>query len=291
MPRYTVTCQQCGVEFTAFRTESQNPPQCCSRPCKAQSQRGQAWGWGKPAQPGENRPQPNQKGKAYLSAAARQRLIDLTNLPIVEAMRELYVARQMTIGDIATFAGTGHRTVRAWLDESCIPKRTPAEEKSLRMANLTPEERESLMSGCRAATRGAKQTDAHRQKIARTRQDRVALSGDEAEIMSALNSVGLNPVPLYAIHRYNIDFAFPDVKLAIEYNGGNWHNTPKKRRADEVKTAYLESSGWTVVFFPRLDKPQANDAGNERIAVDRLVNEVQRLIHEATHHSVEAKLE
>lgn len=145
--------------------------------------------------------------------------------------------------------------------------------------SLSTDEREALMTGCREATRKMVQTDEHRHKIARTKQERAVLSGDEAAIMAGFNAAGLFPVPLFAIHRYNIDFAFPDARLAIEYNGGNWHNTPKKRREDAIKQAWLEANGWTVVFFPRIDKPQENNAGNERITVDDLVDEVSRLLH------------
>ena len=278
MTVHVVTCQQCGVVFQASRPVNKPAPKFCSQSCKAESQRGHAWGWGKPKHQGESRPRPDLQGPNSLTISAKQRVESKTGLPFADAVRDLYVARQMTIGEIATFAGTGHRTARKWLDDVGIPRRSPSEEKALKMANLTPDERESVMRGCRVATRGMKQTDEHRHKIARTKQDRAVLSDDESEIMGALNAVGLNPIPLYAVHRYNIDFAFPDVKLAIEYNGGNWHNTPKKRRGDEIKTAYLESQGWTVVYFPRLAKDRWVDSGNERITLDDLVSEVRRLI-------------
>lgn len=145
--------------------------------------------------------------------------------------------------------------------------------------SLPDEERERLMEAAREASRTHIQTDEHRYKIALSKQERCVLSGDEATIMDAFQAAGLSPVPLYAIHRYNIDFAFPDIKLAIEYNGGNWHNTPKKVREDDVKFRYLRSEGWRVLVFPRLDKPQANDAGNERITLEALVSTVQEAIH------------
>lgn len=139
------------------------------------------------------------------------------------------------------------------------------------VASLPQDAKEALMAGCRAATRGAKQSDEHRRKIARSRQDNCKLSEDEQAILTAYQQSGLRPVPLYAVDRYNIDFAFPDQRLAVEYDGGNWHNTPKKRAIDERKAALLESLGWTIIRLPRIDKPQNNDAGNERITLDEII--------------------
>ncbi len=139
------------------------------------------------------------------------------------------------------------------------------------IAALPEADKEALMAGCRAATRGAKQSDDHRRKIAKTRQERIPLSGDESKIMAAYETAGLHPVPLYALDRYNIDFAFPEQKLAVEYDGGNWHNTPKKRASDERKEAFLRDHGWRLLRFPRIDKPQDNNAGNERITLDEIV--------------------
>lgn len=147
-------------------------------------------------------------------------------------------------------------------------------DRKRKCAELNADDREALMAKAREATRGMKHTDEHRNKIARTRQDTVALSGDEAEIMSAFVSAGLHPIPLYAIHRYNIDFAFPEHQLAVEYNGGNWHNTPKKRAADEVKADYLATHGWRLMVFDRIEKPRTNNSGNRRIAINEIVERV-----------------
>jgi very-short-patch-repair endonuclease len=194
-------------------------------------------------------------------------------------MRSLYMHKGMSIGEVAAFADTGRRTARKWLRDAGIPQRTMSEDKALQMARLTPEERELQMAACREAVRGMAQSDEHRFKIARTKQDRAVLSGDESTILAALNAVGLHPVPLYAIHRYNIDFGFPEIKLAVEYNGGNWHHTPKKQREDAAKRAWLEADGWTVVYFPRLKQEPIDPNGSARIALADLVAEVQRLAH------------
>lgn len=154
--------------------------------------------------------------------------------------------------------------------------------RGVHLHSLPRERREAIMAPARAAVRGRKQTDEHRHKIARTKQAICKLSDDEQAILAAYHEAGLRPIPLYAVHRYNIDFAFPDHKLAVEYSGGNWHVTPAKQAADDVKATYLRSEGWTILTFPRLNKPQANNAGNTRIGIEEIVRQTRDALH-ATH--------
>lgn len=147
--------------------------------------------------------------------------------------------------------------------------------------SLPPEQRAALMHNATAVIRGSKRGHDDLCKRARTKQDRATLSDDEREILDALHAADLTPVPHYAFDKYNIDFAFPAAMVAIEYQGGNWHNTPLKREQDERKAVFLRDAGWTLLTFPRLDKPQANSAGNRRIAVDEIVRQTVDALHDA----------
>jgi very-short-patch-repair endonuclease len=138
------------------------------------------------------------------------------------------------------------------------------------------------MANATAVIRGSKRSHADLCKRARTKQDRATLSGDEAEIMAALNACGLYPIPVYAVDKYNIDFAFPDLMIAVEYNGGNWHNTPKKIAEDEVKAALLSARGWTLLVFPRLAKRRKVDSGNARIPLVDLISKIRQAVHHAS---------
>lgn len=142
-------------------------------------------------------------------------------------------------------------------------------------ASLPQEQRAAMIANAQAAVRGMKRSHDDLCKRSRTKQERAVLSGDEAEIMAALNRAGLFPIPLYSVDKYNIDFAFPDAMLAVEYNGGNWHNTPAKRAGDEVKAVYLKQNGWRLIVFPRIDKPHTNNSGNRPIAITEIVRQVK----------------
>ena len=47
--------------------------------------------------------------------------------------------------------------------------------------------------------------------------------------------------------RYRLDFAWPDVMVAFEPEGFEWHGTRGRWKQDRVRTAYLERQGWRVV--------------------------------------------
>src|SRR6266542_1184157 len=47
---------------------------------------------------------------------------------------------------------------------------------------------------------------------------------------------------------YKVDLGFPDLKLAVEADGGS-HNSPFRRMKDAKKTAFLQARGWTVLRF------------------------------------------
>ena len=47
---------------------------------------------------------------------------------------------------------------------------------------------------------------------------------------------------------YRLDFAYPRHKVAVEYDGREWHLlTEEQRRHDEERRAWLEREGWTVI--------------------------------------------
>ena len=48
---------------------------------------------------------------------------------------------------------------------------------------------------------------------------------------------------------FRIDFAYPDVLLAVEVDGAAWHGTAADRRRDRERTRALEALGWTVLRF------------------------------------------
>lgn len=46
---------------------------------------------------------------------------------------------------------------------------------------------------------------------------------------------------------YRLDLAYPKHKVAIEYDGAAFHDSPEHRRRDEQRRAWLRARGWTVI--------------------------------------------
>jgi very-short-patch-repair endonuclease len=59
-------------------------------------------------------------------------------------------------------------------------------------------------------------------------------------------------VPMPGGGRLRLDFAFPDLKVAIEYQGG-YHADDAQWRADMTRIARLEALGWRVIQINKDD--------------------------------------
>jgi very-short-patch-repair endonuclease len=47
--------------------------------------------------------------------------------------------------------------------------------------------------------------------------------------------------------RWRVDFAWPDAKLAAEYDSAEWHANPDAFKHDRMKIARLQECGWTSI--------------------------------------------
>lgn len=56
-------------------------------------------------------------------------------------------------------------------------------------------------------------------------------------------------VSQHRVGPYMIDLAFPDVRLAVECDGRDFHSSPADMQRDRRKTDYLARLGWTVLRF------------------------------------------
>jgi very-short-patch-repair endonuclease len=99
--------------------------------------------------------------------------------------------------------------------------------------------------------------------------DRRAESPMESRMRLALHLGGLpapavqHPVVARGV-RYYLDLAYPEAKLAIEYDGGD-HRTQRRARRDLLREAALTALGWKILRF---------DADVVLYRPDRIVAEV-----------------
>src|SRR5437867_12309928 len=74
------------------------------------------------------------------------------------------------------------------------------------------------------------------------------MSPIEAQLYEAMRFAGLNPVPQFCVSGYFVDFAFPDVALAVEADGAAFHEGTRHER-DRKRDWILGRAGWTVKRF------------------------------------------
>lgn len=71
----------------------------------------------------------------------------------------------------------------------------------------------------------------------------------ETRIRVAIEDAGLPlPVLQHRVGPYVLDLAYPERRIALEYDGRD-HLTPHRARRDLDRQAYLTAAGWTVVRF------------------------------------------
>lgn len=85
-------------------------------------------------------------------------------------------------------------------------------------------------------------------RLVETPVGQVWMSPIESKLYEAMRQEGLSPTPQYRIEAYFVDFAFPDIKLAIEADGVVFH-TGDRRNRDRKRDLFLARRGWTVKRF------------------------------------------
>jgi len=86
-----------------------------------------------------------------------------------------------------------------------------------------------------------------------------AESGGESWTRLELRDRGLPPPELQhwvcveGVPTYRLDLAYPRARVAIEYDGEEFHSSPEARERDRVRRAWLRDHGWTVIVVTKSD--------------------------------------
>ena len=51
--------------------------------------------------------------------------------------------------------------------------------------------------------------------------------------------------------KYRLDLAYPHARVAIEYNGEEFHSSDEDKQADAERRAWLERRGWIVIVVDK----------------------------------------
>lgn len=97
--------------------------------------------------------------------------------------------------------------------------------------------------------------------------DPAAESGPEAWMRFEVVRAGL-PAPTLqfwvlvdGVPTYRLDLSWPHARVAVEYDGEEWHTSPEARERDRRRRKWLRDHGWTIVVLTKEDfRPGAVDA-------------------------------
>src|SRR3989442_1938678 len=81
-----------------------------------------------------------------------------------------------------------------------------------------------------------------------TRNGAIWMSPIEVCLYDAMRREGLSPFPQFYIQGYYADFAFPDVRVAVEADGAAYHEGGRHEQ-DRKRDWILGRAGWTVKRF------------------------------------------
>ena|SRR5690349_2361350 len=76
----------------------------------------------------------------------------------------------------------------------------------------------------------------------------VWMSPIEVSLYDAMQREGLSPFPQFYIQGYYVDFAFPDVGVAVEADGAAYHEGVRHEH-DRKRDWILGRAGWTIKRF------------------------------------------
>ena len=74
------------------------------------------------------------------------------------------------------------------------------------------------------------------------------LSPIEFQLYEEMRRKGLLPSLQYCVEGYFVDFAFPDVRVAVEADGAEFHGE-QQRDHDKKRDFHLRRAGWKVMHF------------------------------------------
>lgn len=138
-------------------------------------------------------------------------------------------------------------TIRKRLIEGGATLRDMSAAQRLKMARMTPEQRQAQSAAAHAAVRGSTVGWERKCKSARTRQERQThVSPAELALQCWLQQRGIVSVPQLAIGPYNADLATGPV--IVEIFGGGWHATGDHRHRTAERYRYIFDQGFSAVI-------------------------------------------
>jgi len=168
--------------------------------------------------------------------------LKLPNQKIAEQYRN-----GVSVKALAAKYSVSRGVIRTRLLDLKIPIRGIREASHLFVSQQPKERWIKQTEAAHKASKGRRARLEERVKRAQTNQALSKMNETEQKIFDVFEAANIKVIPQYALQGYNIDFAVPEWKLAIEIDGGNWHASPSKRTQDRGKEVLLSNREWGLI--------------------------------------------
>lgn len=165
-----------------------------------------------------------------------------------KTLHSLHWEENLPVKAIAERLGVSRDTIYRYMKKWDIPWRSIREDNKRRYKTMSLAERKLQTKSANIARRGSTASPEELRNNAKARENNFKLMSKWERVFFNALPPSLQHVTVYnyAIDKFNVDFAIPALKLAIEIHGGNWHDSPRKREQDLAKRAHLQEQGWLL---------------------------------------------
>lgn len=170
--------------------------------------------------------------------------------PIDELINRLYHAERRPVREVAKILNVSARNLFEWFYDFDIPRRDLS--LAVAMQWVDNDERRQIQADAMRAVLPKDFAERRRNSVNANLilQQKNGPTSIERIMMAALNDAGIAYEFQFAVgEKFLCDFAFPDHMLIVECDGEYWHSTPRQKRQDASKDAYLQACGYIVMRF------------------------------------------
>ena len=171
---------------------------------------------------------------------------------------------KQTIKALSEKYGVARITLKRWCDEYGIKTRTISEDNYRRYSGMTKEQIKAQTEKAHEEIRELFKNPEWKEKQIRKVHEaqNFCVSAPERLFEKLMNENGYYPISQYSegMAGFMIDFAFPEIKLAIEIDGEYWHSLPNAQKRDKRKDYFLGvKKEWEIIRIPAKDFTNHSD--------------------------------
>lgn len=178
---------------------------------------------------------------------------------LAEFLKKKYNEDLLSLSAIAKECNVDYRSIHKYFDRFGIEKRSKSEGMKLRFARMSDAEKQAHVKHANKAIKEKEWSIREQHNKARGKVKTKMSKWEQWFAKKLIDNDLYYFLYAYPEGAYNIDFAFPVEKIAIEIDS-RWHSKKETKDRDIRKDAYLEAKGWTVFRLKASSYFRKNDS-------------------------------